>query len=206
MESSASDPPLPTGLRERKRADRLQHITDVAIRLFIARGYQATTIDLIAAEAGISRRTFFSYFKSKDDILLSLQSGLGPTIAEALENEPSGKSPLQAVRDAIIRLCSRYPADEMIALDRLMRSSEAVQARKQAGYIEHERTIFAALRTRWPDPGRATALRLVAMIAIGAVRLALETLNLEEGRRPLADIMKEAFAVLETDILGAPAV
>ncbi len=60
------------GVRERKRRETLQRITDAGIRLFVEKGYEATTLDEIAAAAGISRRTFFYYFKSKDEILLSL--------------------------------------------------------------------------------------------------------------------------------------
>ena len=65
------------GLREEKRQQTLKRITQTALGLFARHGYEATTLDMIAADAGISRRTFFHYFKSKDDILLSQQAGLG---------------------------------------------------------------------------------------------------------------------------------
>ncbi|MEP9353293.1 helix-turn-helix domain-containing protein [Xanthobacter sp. KR7-65] len=188
------------GVRERKRRETLARISDAAIRLFIAKGYEATTLDEIAAAAGISRRTFFYYFKSKDEILLSLQSGMGDTIADALRAGTPDLRPIDAVHEAVITACAPYAAADMIALDRLMRSSEAVQARKQASYIQHERTLFAALRERWPQPERETALRLVAMMSIGAIRLSLETLSREEGRRSLADLLNEAFTALKAEI------
>jgi AcrR family transcriptional regulator len=189
------------GLRERKRRETLRRITDAGIRLFIERGYDAATLDDIAREAGISRRTFFYYFKSKDDILLSMQSGLGDTLAAALRNEPLHKRPLDAVRDAAIKICASYPAGDLIKLDRIMRSSEAVQARKQASYIQHEATLFAALRERWPKPEREAALRLVAMVAIGALRLSLEALNREGGKRPLVRLLQEVFDELGGGLL-----
>ena len=49
------------GLRERKRRDTLQRIAQTGLDLFIAKGYEETTLDDIAAAAGISRRTFFHY-------------------------------------------------------------------------------------------------------------------------------------------------
>ncbi len=65
------------GVRERKRRETRQRIAETALRLFLANGYENTSLDTIAAEAGISRRTFFSYFKSKEDILFVWQSGGG---------------------------------------------------------------------------------------------------------------------------------
>jgi AcrR family transcriptional regulator len=188
------------GLRERKRRETSKRIADAAIRLFIENGYEATTLDEIAAAAGISRRTFFYYFKSKDDILLSMQSSLGDMLASALRNVPPGKRPVDAVRDAVIEVCAPYPAEDMIVIDRLMRSSAAVRARKQASYIEHERTLFAALRERWPAPERETALRIVAMLSIGALRLSLDAFNREDGKRPLVDLLNEAFDALAAEV------
>ncbi len=101
--------PQVEGLRERKRRETLQRITDTAIRLFGANGYEATTIDAIAAGAGISRRTFFHYFKGKDDILLSMQQGLGDMLVAALARQPADKPPLEATRDALLSLSAPYP-------------------------------------------------------------------------------------------------
>ncbi|MDB5488808.1 MAG: TetR family transcriptional regulator [Reyranella sp.] len=200
MTKSSEQNAPPEGLRERKRRETLQRITDAGMRLFIEKGYEATTLDEITAEAGISRRTFFYYFKSKDDILLSLQNGIGDMIVGALQLVPRDKRPLDALRDAIVTVCAAVPADDMIAIDRLMRSSEAVQARKQASYIQHERAVFAALRERWPEPERETGLRLVAMLAIGAMRLACDVLSREDGKRPLPELLHEAFDALENEI------
>lgn len=199
MKRSDGKPPPSDGLRARKRAETAKRIAETGMRLFIAKGYGETTLDDIAAEAGISRRTFFHYFKSKDDIMLSMQSGMGVALAAALRAEPAGKRPFEAVRDAVIRACAAYPAADMMAIDRLMRSSETVMARKQASYVEHEATLFAALRERWPEPDRETGLRLVAMTSMGAIRLSLETMAREEGRRPLSEIVREAFAALEAE-------
>ncbi|MDV3458283.1 TetR/AcrR family transcriptional regulator [Sphingomonas sp. HF-S4] len=185
------------GLRERKRRETAKRIKEAGIRLFVERGYDATTIDDIAAAADISRRTFFHYYQSKDDILLSMQNALGDILSAQLVDEPVAKKPLHAVRDAAIRVAEPVPADELLKLDRLMRSSEAVQARKVASYVRHEETLFAALCEKWPEPDRETALRMIAMVSIGAVRLSLDTLNREDGKRSLADILAEEFRALE---------
>ena len=190
--------PSTNGLRQRKRTETLRRITDAGICLFIERGFEGATIDDIAAAAGISRRTFFHYFESKDDILLSLQSGIGETIANELRRASPGSRPLEALRDAIVKSCASIPSDDMIAIDRLMRGSASVQARKQASYVQHETVIFSALCERWPDASRTMGLRLVAMAAIGAIRLSTELFGQEGGARPLDRILTEAFRALES--------
>lgn len=197
-----NDIPSMPGLRERKRQETLRRITDAGICLFIDKGIDATTLDEIAALAGISRRTFFHYFKSKDDILISLQKGMGELIAERIRQAHVGASPLDAIRASVIGVCAKVPTDDLVAIDRLMRSSPAVQARKQASYVEQEGLLFAALSARWPDPARGMALRLVAMLAIGAVRLATEALSQADERRSLIELLNAAFDALTSELAG----
>ena len=200
MSTDRHAPPPAEGLRARKHRETLARITDAGVSLFLEKGYQATTLDEIATAAGISRRTFFHYFKSKDDILLQLQSGMGKMIGEAVRRAPQDVRPLDAVRDAVLEICSAIPAHEMLALDRLMRSSDAVMARKQASYVEHENILFEALRERWPEREKESALRLVALLGVGAVRLSTERLHLENGERSLIDLLREAFDTLRAEI------
>jgi len=188
------------GLRARKRRETMERITEAGIRLFLDRGYEATTLDDIAAAAAISRRTFFHYFKSKDDILISLQSGMGAAIADAIRRAPSDKQPIEAVRDAVLEVCAAVAPDDLLAIDRLMQSNETVQARKQASYVEHERTLLAALRERWPQSEREPALQLVAMIAMGAIRLSTESFNREAGARTMPSLLRETFDTLKTEL------
>ncbi len=125
------------GVRRAQEARKLlQRITDAGMRLFMARGYEATTLDAIAAEAGIARRTFFSYFKSKDDILMSLQSGMGDMIADALKEEPL--------------LCKR-PSRRHARCDR--EDQRALPARGD----DHHRPIDALQRSSYGSSRRATS-------------------------------------------------
>ncbi|MFN7055300.1 TetR/AcrR family transcriptional regulator [Hyphomonas sp.] len=190
------------GLRERKRLETAARIREAGIRLFAQRGYDATTLDEIADEAGISRRTFFHYFKSKDDILLSLQASADNDFAPVMRQVPMDRRPLEAARDALCVLASRYKPDELRVVDKLMRASEAVQARKQTFYIEREKSMLAALRERWPEPEREPALKLVAMVSLATFRAALDRFHLEDGARPLEDVLREVFKELGQETLG----
>lgn len=186
------------GLREQKRQATLRRITEGALRLFAQQGYEATTLDAIAAEAGISRRTFFHYFKSKDDILLSQEAGPGDQLVAAIKSEPDRGSPLQTVRQAMRGVAASYSLEELIAIDRMMMSIEAVQQRKQTSYIRDEKLVFEALSNRWPeaDPMR---LRILAQLAIGITRLSLEVWRSDGGQRPIVYYLDQAFAALDAE-------
>lgn len=188
------------GRRAEKKRETLRRITEAGMKLFIENGFEATTLDAIAAAAGISRRTFFYYFKSKDDILLSLYtSGIEDVIA-ALMEEPSTLAPVDAVCNALVKVCNTYPQDQLMVIDRLMMSSKAIQAGKQAGYIQQERALSDALQWRWPDPERRAGLRLVALLSVGAMRLSMDAWREEGGKRPVSELITEQFDALKSEI------
>ncbi len=189
------------GVRERKRRETRQHIAETGLRLFLANGYEQTTLDAIAAEAGISRRTFFAYFKSKEDILFVWQHEGWSAVWEDLRTVSPDENPLDAVRAVFLKHLARHANDEMRAIDRLMRASETLRIRKQAAYEEHERALFAALCEVWRQPQRRPALRMVAMACIGVVRLSLDVWNQQEAaNRTIADVLQEGFAQLKAGI------
>ncbi len=186
------------GLRERKRLETLRRIAEKAQAMFISNGYEATTLNAIAEAAGISRRTFFYYFKSKEEILLAWQHSFADAMRAALIAEPTKQKPLNAARNALMKLASRYQTDEALAIDRLLRSTESLRASKQAQYVQQEQAMFEALCELWPAPKRRKELRVVAMVSIGALRLAVEAWSQSGGRHSLAKYVEEAFEHLRT--------
>jgi len=189
------------GLRERKRRETRQRIAEAGLRLFLANGYESTTLDEIAESAGISRRTFFSYFESKDDIVIFWQNASWAALyADLLKSSPDLR-PLDAVRDVMVKHSLRYTTEEMTSIDRLMRSSETLLARKQTFYAEQELALFATLCEVWRQPERRMALRMVAMVSIGAMRLATQSWAEQVGqRKPISKCLRDAFETLESDV------
>jgi AcrR family transcriptional regulator len=196
----SKDAPKPEGLRERKRRETLQRIAAVGLQLFLAKGYEAATLDEIAAAAGISRRTFFYYFKSKDDILLAYLDGYGDALkASVRESSPAGV-PLDVARDAVLKVATRAETSETIATARLMRNVKALRARGQVGYLHREQALYEALCELWPAKERREGLRFVAMASMGAARLAVDTWLAQDGKRPLAKCIQDAFKTLKAEI------
>lgn len=194
------DQPVPEGLRERKQRETRRRIAETGLKLFLANGYDATTLDAIAEAADISRRTFFSYFKSKEEIMLVWQAGAWDAIRADLLKVSPDETPLDAVRKTLVSHTSRYESDQMIAIDRVMRASETLMARKQAAYAAQEESLYATLCEVWRQPQRRPGLRIVAMVSIGAMRLAIEAWRNQSGQRGAADFLEDAFASLKAEI------
>ena len=187
----------PQGLRERKRRETSERIIEKGLKLFVKNGYEATTIDAIAEAAGISRRTFFYYFKSKEDVLLAAHdSGFREALKPSMLDEPPDQAPVDAVRKCLIKLASRYETRESIVFDRLMQSTEALRARKEAVFVETEQILLEAMCELWPAPARRDGLRLVAMVAMGTLRLALDKWKQNDAARPLAYYLRQGFTLL----------
>ena len=198
MEKNSSDQ---DGLRERKRRETRRRIAETGLKLFTANGYEATTLDAITEASGISRRTFFYYFKSKEEILLAWQSGLPDAFRAAVLAESADQPPLNATRNALLKLAVQFKSEQAVSIDRILRSNELLRASNQAKYLLMEQAAFEALCERWPQARRRKALRIVAMVSVGALRLAIDAWADEEGRKPLIKILNETFETLQAELL-----
>jgi AcrR family transcriptional regulator len=191
------NPETNEGLRERKRRETLARIAETGLRLFMTDGYENTTLEAIAEAAGISRRTFFYYFKSKEDIILVWQSNFTSLMRAAVIAEPSDETPVNTVKNALLELASNYHSDQSIVLDRVIRSSPALMSASHAKYIAQEQAIFEALCEKWPQVKYRKSLRVAAMVTVGALRLAVDAWSHDNGKRPPSAYLRETFATLE---------
>ena len=98
------------GLRARKMARTRAAIEDAALRLFLERGYAATTIDDIAAAVEVSPRTVLRYFASKEEVLFAREREMVRTLAALLAARPPEEPLLPAARAALAQLAAGYDA------------------------------------------------------------------------------------------------
>jgi AcrR family transcriptional regulator len=115
--SPASGEPL--GLRERKKARTRATIRREALRLFREQGYQATTVEQIAAAAEVSPSTFFRYFPTKEDVVL--QDDMEPLLIEALEHQPPEMGMVAAIRAAMRSVSGSFTEEQW---DQIRQSAE----------------------------------------------------------------------------------
>src|SRR5512132_1532745 len=103
------------GLRERKKARTHEAIIDAALDLFERKGYDATTVEDIAAAADVSPRTFFRYFESKLDLVMARNSATDVLIGPLLPEPPASEGPLEAMRQVMREELVERLADASVA-------------------------------------------------------------------------------------------
>jgi AcrR family transcriptional regulator len=86
-------------LRERKKLRTRRTIQDHALRLFLDQGYDETTVEQIAAAAEISPSTFFRYFPTKEDVVVTDE--YDPIMAEIFRDQPPELTPIEALRKTL---------------------------------------------------------------------------------------------------------
>lgn len=184
-----------TGLRERKKLERRTRLADVAVELFERNGFEKTTIEQIAAAADLAPRTFFSYFATKDDLVLADYTDRLRRILEELDRRPAAEPAWEALRSSFATVADDYEAEESRIRRRfaIMATSPSVAARSlqlQAGW---EQALADALTRRLEaDPGDPMP-RLLAATALAVMRASLQhwLLNIEDG--PLPDLVQRSF-------------
>ena len=185
----------PTSLRGRKRAETHARIQAEAMRMFFTRGFDATTLDDIAAAAGVSRRNLFYYFASKEEIVFSAKADFAGLLAEAIHRRPADEPLLDMVGNALADMATRYHSENTRDFAKLIYDTPALRAGDQAKYEEVERVLAKALADRKGVPPSDLACRVTAAAAIGIVKLSTNAWL--SGEAAAADVFgKAAFAAL----------
>ena len=158
------------GLRERKKARTRASLREHALRLFREQGYQATTVEQIAAAAEVSPSTFFRYFPTKEDVIL--QDDMDTRMIEALEQQPPELGSIAAMRAAIRQQSDSYSAEEVDVLTETAKLSMTVPEIRARAIDEFARAITGlseALARRAGRPPDDLAVRTAAGAVIGVV-------------------------------------
>src|SRR5262245_39959269 len=163
------------GLRERKKQRTRWAIQEHALRLFAAQGYDATTIDQIAAAAEISPSTFFRYFPTKEDLVIADE--YDDLLAEGLRNQPPEVPPLRAVREVMGDTLRQMGPEEWARVwerTQLTMAVPALRARSLENFLGTTRLLREAFSQRTGRSPDDLELRVLAGAIVGALVAALE--------------------------------
>jgi AcrR family transcriptional regulator len=185
---------MPT-LRDTSRQAVRDRVTGVAMELFAEQGYDATTVEQIAAAAGMSSRTFFRYFAVKEDVVIGDPEDLGGRFAELLAARPGREASRVALTFALGELAEEVEANtSALAITRLMQSTPALRARrleKQRAWVE---LLLPEVRRRF---GAGERPELVSQALIGATIAAFDAALVawaaEDGATPLGELVDAAM-------------
>jgi len=192
------------GLRERKKARTRAAIRQHALRLFSEQGYQATTVEQIAAAAEVSPSTFFRYFPTKEDVVL--RDDLDTRMLEAFSKQPPDLAPVQAIRAATKDALTAFGADDM----RQIRDATAltltvpeVRARAMDEFARTMEVIAEAIAKRAGRSPSDLPVRALAGAVVGvimSVTLPWSDWTSESATDDMFARIDEALALLESGL------
>lgn len=133
--------PRPIPMRERTRRLAQTELTAVAQDLFLEHGYEETTVDQIAAAAGMSKRTFFRYFPSKDDLVIGKYDLFGDRMADALDARPDDEPVWESLRRVFDIALDYVQDDHQRARNDAMEAIVRSTPQLYAGYLEKMQRI-----------------------------------------------------------------
>jgi AcrR family transcriptional regulator len=158
------------GLRERKKRHTRAAISDAALRLFLADGFDSVSVLEIAAAAEVSKRTLFKYFPSKEDLVVHRFADHVDEAARVVRDRTRGQTPLDALRAAFrTGLDNREPttglcdAPEVLACYRLVLDAPTLTARLAQFLTSGEAALAAALGPPGDLDARLAATAIIAV-------------------------------------------
>ncbi|MER7275611.1 TetR family transcriptional regulator [Dactylosporangium sp. NPDC000244] len=184
-------------LVERKRQLVRDELAEAALKLVAFHGFEETTIDQMAAAAGVSRRTFFRYFQSKEDVIIEFLSDLGRKLSEALHSRPASEPPAEAVRQALRVFTDKFweHPEKSSRLARVTVETPALLGRYLERQTAWKQTLTAELARRMAvDPSADLRPSVLVAVAFAAFDTALTRWALNPGE-DLNALVEECFAL-----------
>jgi AcrR family transcriptional regulator len=178
--------------------DARGRLENAAMKLFQERGYGRTTVEEIAARAGLTERTFFRYFADKREVLFSGSKDLEKSIVDGIEGAPREASPLEAVVAALeaagAELQDRRDIRFVRARYALVTNHSEVQERELIKLASLALAATKALHARSvPEP----AASLAAEVGIAVFKIGFERWVNERRPRSLAAHIRAAADALK---------
>ena len=197
------------GLRERKKARTREAIMDAALDLFEANGFDATTVEDIAAAADVSPRTFFRYFESKLDLIMARSDTKHTELGPLLMARPAEEGLLVAMREVMRREFGTQLEDPRVQREfQVMLSTPTLRHLAREHFYEEEAQMVGAIAARLGVAEDSLVAHVVTSMVASAM---WATVNrwITEGGDPdrLSEMFDEAFALLaegvDTAIAGS---
>ena len=192
----------PEGLRERKKAATRLSLGAAAMRLAVQRGLDNVLVEDIAAEAGVSTRTFNNYFGSKYEAICARGMERSLRMGEELRRRPPGEPLMVAITNAVIEGYAggtQAPGKEWIDGVRLVIASPALQGEYLRTHYSAQRMLAAAIAERTGTDLEADMFPAVLAGAVAAaIQVAHERWLQADPPVALIPLIREALGALSS--------
>ncbi len=203
----------PPGLRDRKKQETRQAISNVATLLFVEHGFDQVSVTDVAREAGVARKTVFNYFARKEDLVFDREDEVRELVRTALADR-GGQAPVRAFQSLMRRLVDQqHPVfritDRPIRFWRMVAESPALTARAcelQVTLADDLAAMMAdaAGRPRSDSAAHLAATMLMATLVVG-YREALHAFRAnQKPEAALLHVMQRGFAGVDAALAGTP--
>jgi AcrR family transcriptional regulator len=192
------------GVRERRKLETRDRLLAAAKALFEKDGYDNVTVAQIAAAAGVTAKTLFQHFPSKEDLLMAELGGVHDEMVAALRERDRGVSPLQSVATWLLEWEANRPADGYDRFIRMVGSGPGVESMRRRLYEEWESAVVEVLADEANEARPNPRTRLIAAELITLIRVltspevsaSLERYPTEERREAFMKWTREAADML----------
>jgi AcrR family transcriptional regulator len=192
-----------SSLQRRKQDFVRGAIWDAAVTLFAARGFDQTTVDEVARAAGVSRRSFFRYFSSKNDLMGQGIVTYGAMITEAIQACPRSATPFEVMRQTVRQVATDAAAHPRVRkVAQIACDSVAAREAQLSRLAEVEDRVAEAYRARWRTATRNELTpRLLAELTLSVLDVTFR----EWLKQDQADIVSTTDRVFATllQLVGA---
>lgn len=153
-------PRQPTTLWDRSRQAVVAGIVDTALALFAEHGYESVTVGQIAKQAGVSQRSLFRYFGTKEDLVCGDQDGLGQLLVSSVEAQPAELSPWDALRAGFAAISSaKHTPEQVLEITTLIFDNPPLRSRYHEKRLKWQAALVPVIEARLgiesgptPDP------------------------------------------------------
>jgi len=188
-----------TGRRARNKQRIRQEITDAAFQLFVDRGFNDTTVDDIVTVAGVSRRTFYRYFSSTQDVFHAWDTAIAERLHQAVIGRPSSEPPLLAAANALLTVFATYEIEQSrsIALMRLMNDSPWVQPQRARAAAIWGDGIMRGIKFRFQPSEPPLIAEIAASLVVAVAREATDHWIAQGAEGDFTRLLSEAFDIAD---------
>ncbi|WP_329127912.1 acyl-CoA-like ligand-binding transcription factor [Streptomyces sp. NBC_01465] len=194
-------------MAERKRRLVSDELTEAALQLLALKGFDGVTVDEIVNAAGVSKRTFFRYFASKEDVVVQFLADMGVGMRTELTARPAAERPSEALLHTVrvpVAACAGH-SERMLRVVQLILRTPALRARFLERQAQWRDDLATELTARLSLDPTSLYPQLAAGAALTAFDAVLQRWSNSDAKEDPMALLTEAFTLLAPSLDGITA-
>jgi AcrR family transcriptional regulator len=191
----------PSGLRAAKKLETWRSLRSAAVELVSARGFDAVSVEEIAAAAKVSKSTLFNYFESKESLLLDPDPEEGARWRALAQARPADEPMWVSLREILIG-CVGCDGSKLLLRKNMIEQCPALFQSAWASSVPFRTFVRGWVAQRLAPDDDAYRVTLVVNVAFAIVHAAYRSWDPRRGPDQFVDLVRDGFAVVGDGFLG----